>query len=865
VFSGVRNFKGYKMTSKKLREGFLDFFSQREHIVVKSAPLIVKDDPSLLFNSAGMVQFKPYWTGNVPLPYKRACSVQKCLRLSDLEKVGFTPFHNTFFEMLGNFSFGDYFKKKAIEWGWEFVIDFLALSEEKLYVTVFKDDKEAYEIWRKRIGLKDDRIFPLSEETNFWGPAGKTGACGPSSEIFFDLGEEFGKIEEGCTIENECDRFVEIWNIVFPQFNREEDGSNSTLKNRGIDTGMGLERTLMVCNDKKSIFQTDLFQPIIDEIEKGKNNLSKKIIADHVRALTFTITEGIIPSNVGRGYVVRRLLRRAVLEGKKLGYEEPFLYTLVGKVLDTMSEVYPEIKEKTEHTSLVIKSEEERFLDTIDSGMAIFHEMIDSLKKKKQKTIPGGYVFKLYDTFGFPVELTKELALEREFDIDLAGYEKEMEKQKERAKSKGKFSSERGGFVKGPEKECKFVGDEKLSVETTIIGIQELEDNIAVLLSETPFYAEMGGQVGDTGRISGKGVEIEVLDTQPSPHGAVHICNIKKGNPKKGLKVTAEVDKERRMDIARNHTATHLLQWALRDTLGKHVHQEGSLVAPDRLRFDFTHFSALNKDEIEKVEYRVNKAILGNSPVNIFYEDFERAKELGAIALFDEKYEDTVRVLKIGDFSIELCGGTHVERTGEIGLFKIISESSIASGVRRIEAITGRNTIEHLKKLEERERNISRMLKVNPDKIDKRVEKMLENEKELNRRIEKLEKQNSAYEINSFRPEKIKDGIQVIIEKVSSRSPEILRNLADEASRKWNKKAIGVLGTEFKGNAHLVVFVSRDLNHKIKAGNIIKEVSDIIGGGGGGRDDFATAGGKKKENIDKALQASRKIIRDVFS
>lgn len=849
------------MTSEELRKVFLEFFEDKEHTVVKSAPLVIKDDPSLLFMSAGMVQFKPYWTGNVSLPYKRACSVQKCFRLSDLDKVGQTPFHNTFFEMLGNFSFGDYFKKEAIEWGWEFVNEVLGLPVEKLSVTVFKEDNESYDIWKKRIGFPEEKIFRLSEKTNFWGPAGNTGACGPSTELFFDLGREFGRIEDGCTIENECDRFVEIWNIVLPQFDRQKDGTDKPLKNRGIDTGMGLERTLMVCQGKKNIFETDLFQPIIKAIENEGKEISKSIIADHIRALTFTITEGIIPSNEERGYVIRRILRRAVLEGKNLGYDEPFLYKLVGDVVDRMGETYPEIKEKAEHTALVIKAEEERFLDTLDSGLSIFKEMIAGLRKEKTQTIPGNYIFKLYDTYGFPVELTEELARDADFALDIVGYEKEMQKQRERAKSATKFSGEIKGFVKGADKKSKFVGDERLSADTTIIAVKEIEKNIGIILEETPFYAEMGGQVGDTGMIKGDGLEIKIIDTHPSAYGAVHIGKLIRGTPKEGMKVTAEVDRERRMDIARNHTATHLLQWALRKVLGKHVHQEGSLVAPERLRFDFTHFSSVKGDELKHIESLVNEKILSNLPVESFETGFEQAKRMGAIALFDEKYEDTVRVLKVGDFSMELCGGTHIERTGEIGLFTILSEFSIASGVRRIEALTGRNSLQYLKNFEEKEKNISQMLKVESGKIEERLKSILDDEKNLCRRIEKLEKRINAYEVQSFEPEEIKDGIQLIIKEVPSQSPEMLRNLADEVRKKWDSKTIGVFGADYNNKANIVVFVTKDLTEKINAKEIIDEISPIIKGGGGGRGEFATAGGKDISKIDEAIKASGSFIR----
>lgn len=853
------------MTSEKLRNLFLEFFQKRNHIIVSSAPLVPKDDPTLLFTSAGMVQFKPYWTGSVPLPYKRACSVQKCLRMSDLEKVGETPFHETFFEMLGNFSFGDYFKKEAIQWGWEFVKDVLKLPLDKLSVTVFKDDRESYDIWKTHIGFAPDRIYKLDEKTNFWGPAGKTGACGPSTEIFFDLGETFGKVADGCTIENECDRFVEIWNIVLPQFERLKDGTNIPLKNRGIDTGMGLERTLMVCQGKKTIFDTDLFVPIIKEIKKGKNELSKRIIADHIRALTFAITEGILPSNEERGYVIRRILRKAVLEGKKLGYKKPFLYKLVGNVIDTMGEAYPEIEEKAEHTSLVIKAEEDRFLATLDSGTSIFREMIDELRKKKTKTLPGKYAFKLYDTYGFPLELSRQLAEEQGFKIDERDYEKEMEKQRDRAKGKAKFGEDIKLFDKKLAKKSHFSGFEKLSCKTKIIAVKEISDNIGILLSETPFYAEMGGQLGDTGTIKGKDLEIQVINTKASSYGNLHIGGIIHGKPKEGMTVIAEVNIERRMDIARNHTATHLLQASLRNVLGKHIHQQGSLVAPDRFRFDFTHFSKVNEDETEKVETLVNENILANLPVESFEMDFKKAKKMGAIALFDEKYGDKVRVLKIGDFSMELCGGTHVRNTGEIGLFKILSESSIASGVRRIEAITGRNSLKYINAVKEREEIISQLLKVDKERIEERLRHLIENEKKLTHRIEQMEKKLGSTDAKSIKPEEIKDGIHLLIKRTAHQNMNGLRNLADEVQKLWNKKSIGVFASDYDNKVAIVAFVSDDLTEKIKANEIVKTISPIIDGGGGGKADFATAGGKKIEKIDEALKISRDFIIEKLS
>lgn len=854
------------MTSEELRKSFIDFFRNKNHTVVKSSPLVPKGDPTLLFTSAGMVQFKPYWSGAVPLPYKRACSVQKCLRLSDLEKVGETPFHETFFEMLGNFSFGDYFKKEAIEWGWEFITDVLQLPNEKLSVTVYKEDKEAYDIWKNHIGVSQKKIHTMGEKTNFWGPAGKTGACGPSTEIFFDLGEEFGGNKDECTIENDCIRYVEIWNIVFPQFDRQKDGSDKPLMNRGIDTGMGLERTLMVCQQKNNIFDTDLFLPIIKKITKGLERTPKNIIADHIRALSFAITEGVVPSNEERGYVIRRILRGAVLQARKLGYKEPFLFKLVGPVVDIMGNAYPEIREKAEHASLVIKAEEERFLNTLDAGMEIFEEMLGELRKKKTKVIPGNYIFKLYDTYGFPLEISQQLASDEGFSLDVEGYKREMEKQRERAKSATKFSGEVDNLkwnIKGGKSQ--FVGYNKLSVDTKIVGIKKLNDNIGIILEETPFYAEMGGQVGDTGKIIGDGLDIEIIDTQPSPYGNVHIGEKTENIPKVGLNVQAKVDRNRRMDIARNHTATHLLQAALREVLGKHIHQEGSLVAPDRLRFDFTHFSAVKGAELERVEEIVNSKILLNLSVEASEMRFDEAKKLGAIALFNEKYGEIVRVLKIGNYSIELCGGTHVNRTGEIGLFKVISESSVSSGVRRIEAVTGRGLLNYLNSLSELIKNLSVTLKTDKTKIEQRIKILIAEGKKMQQRMENLARRINSYEAKTISPEKISSGINLFVKQVAGQSPEMLRNFTDEVKTHWEKQSIGVFGCEYNGRLNITAFVSKDLTSRIKAKDIVGLVAPIIGGGGGGRDDFATAGGKERTNLNKALEKARVFIKKTVS
>ena len=834
-------------TADRLRKAFLSFFEERGHVIVSSSSLIPRKDPTLLFTSAGMVQFKPLWAGEVPLPYTRAASVQKCLRLSDIENVGKTIRHETFFEMLGNFSFGDYFKEEAITWAWEFITEVLKIDPSRLYVSVHPEDEESCRIWREKIGIKEERIYKF--EDNFWGPAGGTGACGPDTEIYYDLGAEFGECGMG---DEECDRYIELWNLVFPQYNQRKDGTREPLKNRGVDTGMGLERLCMIMQGKRSIFETDVFMPIIERIQEltevkyAENPVPFRIIADHARAVSFAITDGAYPSNEGRGYVIRRLIRRALVRARELEIKGPFLYRLVGTVSEIMKQAYPEVEEAKERVAAIVKSEEERFLRTIEGGMALFVELVERARKENKSIIDGKDAFKLYDTYGFPLDLTVSLAREEGLSVDEEGFELAMEEQRRKAKESAKFyTEEKEEWNIITEGEQKFVGYDTLEIETEVLAWRG-KDRVEIILKETPFYGEAGGQVGDTGVIEGEGFRMRVENTVVTGAGIACI-----GKPEGEIpqRVLARVDRKKRLSTARNHTATHLLHAALRKVLGEHVRQEGSLVAPDRLRFDFTHFKPLSPEEIEEIERIVNEKIYENIPVETLWMEFDEAIKAGAIALFDEKYGKEVRVVKIGDFSMELCGGTHVKNTGEIGIFKIKEEGGIASGVRRIEALTGLSVYEYLK---EKEVLLSEILKKAGGKekdIIQRIENMLE-------RMKEFEKMNRSYEEELVRvlKEKIrgeKTGeVEVVWEKVKG-SKQMLRMLADEIRKRG--KTVGVL---YRENAaiFLVAFVSDDLVNKIKAGTIAREIGRVLGGGGGGKDYLAEAGGRKSENLPAAKQ-----------
>jgi alanyl-tRNA synthetase len=841
------------MTSNELRKNFLEFFKKKNHTIVPSMSLIPKDDPSLLFTSAGMVQFKPLWTGSVPLPYKRAASIQKCLRTSDLDEVGKTRRHHTFFEMLGNFSFGDYFKEETIAWAWEYLTHVLSIDKKYLYVSVYTDDDEAYNIWHTKIGLSKDRIFRLGDDHNFWGPAGNSGPCGPCSEIFYDLGEKFSCGKATCAPGCNCDRYPEVWNLVFPQFNQTVSGDRLPLKNRGVDTGMGFERLLTILQNKDSNFHTDLFYPIIEEvmrvkkIDYGKDSTvdtAINVIADHVRALVFTIGDGIIPSNEERGYVMRRILRRAVRLCRNIGIEEAFLYRLAPAVIEMYHDAYPDLTNRREEITLVIKSEEERFLLTLEKGLLQIEDII-----KKNHTVSGEDAFKLYDTYGFPIELTQEIAKEKDIHVDEKGFLDLLEKAREVSKAQTKF------IPKGEWKVLKqgsgtFVGYDKHGVETEILRYNEHDKVIELVLRESPFYAEAGGQVGDRGKIKGTDYMLDVLDTYWYQGMIVCHCTLTTGRFAPGH-VFAKVDMGNRKESARAHTATHLLHAALRKTLGEHARQEGSFVEPGRFRFDFTHFKPLSNDEITVIEDSVNQKILENIPVEKLFMSLDEAKKMGAMALFGEKYGDRVRVVKIGDFSVELCGGIHLDSTGEIGLFKIMSQEAAAAGIRRVEAIVGVRLFMTVRRNIATIREIAHILGADRE-IIKKV-------RDVQERLKSLEKTNQEQRLKLARVEAAellakaqKEQSRIIVKKFDSIGGEALRLVADHI-RERLKDGIGLLYAEEKGKINYLLFVGEDLVNEYPAHELIKEVSDIMGGGGGGRPHMAEGGGGDPQKLDRVI------------
>ncbi len=850
------------MKSPEIRKSFLKYFEERGHTIVPSASLVPRDDPTLLFTIAGIVQFKPLFAGTIPLPYKRAASVQKCLRVTDLENVGKDCSHNTFFEMLGNFSFGDYFKKEAIEWAWEYLIKVLTIDKKRLYVSVFREDDEAYNIWAKDIRMEARRIVRLGEKDNFWGPAGGTGACGPCSEIFWDMGEEYGCRRPECYVGCDCERYIEIWNLVFPQYNQKLDGTRLPLKNRGIDTGMGFERLITAFQNAKSIYHTDLFKPIIDAVanyigvEHGKDNtidINLHIIADHVRALVFAITDGVIPSNEERGYILRKLLRRGLRAAQRLNYEEPILYRLVGVVVHIMKDVYPELVEKSNQIALIIKSEEERFLKTLTAGLAQFETIV-----KGKKVVEGRDAFKLYDTYGFPFDLIVELAHEQKIEVDQAGFDKAMEEQRLTSRKSAKFA-EKGRWNIIKEGSGIFVGYERDSCETEIIRWLKIGDLYEIVLSETPFYAEAGGQIGETGKIKGEGFTLKVLDTFYSQGMIVHECHPAKGSPGtfKPGKVTAEVDLRHRRESARAHTATHLLQAVLKKVLGEHVRQEGSLVEPGEFRFDFLHFNPLSRNELELVEKGVYELIVDDIPVEKSFMPFAEARQRRAVALFGEKYGEVVRVVKIGDHSIELCGGIHVDRTCEIGMFKIQSESSAAAGIRRIVALVGTTAYNEMREQQDILEELTQLIGADPVK---RIQEMMIVKKELENKCERwarADAQAKALELVG-KAEKL-TSFSFVTGRVPDADLDMLRLIADGVNEKI-EHVVGLLFGEPKEKLNYIIFVSRELSKQFNAVELIKMVGEIIGGGGGGRSYLAEGGGGNKEKIDEAVQHLRQFL-----
>jgi len=855
------------MTSDQVRKAFLDFFKEKEHKIVPSSSLIPKGDPTLLLTTAGMVQFKPYFLGVEKPPNPRLVSCQKCFRTTDIEVVGDST-HLTFFEMLGNFSVGDYFKKEAISWAWEFVTQLLKLPKERLWVTIFLDDDESFGYWRE-VGVPEDRILRFDEKDNYWGPAGDSGPCGPCSEIHYDFGEDVGCGQPSCRPNCDCGRFSEIWNLVFTQYNQDKQGKRTPLPKPNIDTGMGLERTAAAVQNKPSVYQSDIFVPLIKRIAElsgkkyGVDDASDnaiRVVAEHSRGIAFLITDGVIPSNEGRGYVLRRLLRRTSLFGRRLGLDKPFIDRMTEATIELMGHVYPELKQRREFIQQVVESEETRFGETLSMGL----ELLDGIMAKAsgKKEISGTDAFKLYDTYGFPVELTAEIAADRGFSVDLAGFEKKMEKQKEKARASQKFEVKGGGGaigIHGNLEVTPFVGYANLNCKSKILGLSADDKSVktikegqetVIILESTPFYGEMGGQVGDTGEIICKSGKFLVTNTvNVPPDVIVHQGKVVEGSLTVGDEVEAIVDIERRGDIARNHTATHLLQLALRQVLGEHVQQRGSLVAPDRLRFDFSHLKALTEKQIAEVNRIVNEKIRQNLKVYDENLAYKEAIEAGAIALFDEKYGDTVRVLKIGEpiLSAELCGGTHVNATGEIGLFRIISESSIGAGLRRIEAVTGRGAEEYVGQ------RLADSLKAAESldaELDRERKKTLALEKELARK---------AAESLLAQAEVIK-GVKVLAAKIPSARMEILREMSDIIRDKL-KSAIVVLGTVHQDKPAFIAAVTPDLVAKgYDAGKIVKQVAGVAGGSGGGKPGLAQAGGKDKKKLDEALKLVKSLI-----
>ncbi len=872
------------MTAAELRKVFLEFFKKRGHTIVPSASLVPEGDPTLLFNVAGMVQFKQFYAAKGAIPFTRAASIQKCLRATDLEEVGKTIKHHTFFEMLGNFSFGDYFKNEAIEWAWQFIIEVVKLPKEKLYITVYEEDEESEKIWAEQIGVDSSRIFRLGREDNFWGPAGLTGACGPCTEIHFDLGAGFGCGREDCSPGCDCDRFIEIWNLVFPQFYQDETGNLKPLERKGVDTGMGLERLAMVCQGAMSTYETDLLKPIGDFVRQqagldkqdDRSEIAVRVIADHSRALCFAICEGVLPSNEGRGYVIRRILRRAVLRGLDLGIEEPFLYRVVGKVVDVMGSAYPEITTGAEKVALIVKSDEERFQRTLSRGMSIFKQMIDEAQAGQMDRLAGDDIFKLYDTYGFPLEITQELARTHGIGVDVEGFQKAMDDQRERARQRSRIGRDldlADDMASVPEN---FVGYETLEVPTMVTRIRRDGDDVeevhegeevTIELERTPFYPEGGGQVSDKGMIVGTEGKSSVEYVRWAGGSVIeHRVRIESGKISRGEGVVAKVDLDHRKATQRNHTATHLLHAALRSLLGGHVRQAGSLVAPDRLRFDFTHYEPLSDDEIIEIEDMVNQRILENIPVRTSIEPFEKARAKGAIALFGEKYGQKVRVVEIENTSCELCGGTHVAQTGDIGSFRIVSESGIAAGVRRIEAVTGTSAIAFSREATRRIEHVSQILRVPEKDLEDGAHKMLTRLDDLERQVRALRRRLAGVEVDERKAQvRQVDSIKVVTRAVEDADVDFLKDLADRVRQKMPEIVV-VVGSRIGERVVLVVGVDQKIvtSTGIKASAIAKRLGEMVGGRGGGKDTFAQAGGKDTSKLEEALDKVVKVIHDLI-
>jgi len=874
-----------QLTGNQIRQMYLDFFKSKGHHVEPSAPLIPHDDPSLLWINCGMAPLKKYFDGRVVPDNPRITNSQKSIRTNDIENVGRTARHHTFFEMLGNFSIGDYFKEESILWAWEFLTspEWIGFDPERLSVTIHPEDDEAFEIWHKKVGIPEERIIRL--EGNFWDIG--EGPCGPNSEIFYDRGERFGNDPNDPELYpgGENERYLEVWNLVFSQFNHNPDGSYTPLPKKNIDTGMGLERMASIIQDKDNNFETDLLFPLIEETssmsgvaykQSPETDVALKVIADHARTVVFAIGDGALPSNEGRGYVIRRLLRRAVRMGKLLGIEKPFLYQLTETVGKMMGEFYPQVLEKRSFIEKVIRAEEERFHETLNDGLAILADMVKAAKAAGKSQLSGQDVFKMYDTYGFPVDLTEDFANEQGLSVDREGFEQAMEAQRERARAARQDVDSmhtQGGPLADLTVTSEFVGYTELvatgKVEAIIADnqlVNEAEEGrtIQVVLSRTPFYAESGGQINDEGVLLSDSVKARVTDVQKGPMGQnVHTVIVEAGTLRVGDEVRAEVNRDARLDITKNHTATHLLHQALKDVLGTHVNQAGSLVAPERLRFDFTHISAITPEELDRIEAIVNQKVWENLTVDVMHKPIAEAKAMGAMALFGEKYGDIVRVVKVGAYSLELCGGCHVNNTAEIGLFKIVSESGIGAGTRRIEAVTGRGAYQFLNQQLTTLKEVAHALKAPVlQETPARVEALQQQLKDVQRENESLRAKLGNIEAASLSDQVTQvGGVNVLAARVSATDMDNLRGMVDELKNKLGSAVI-VLGAVEGDKVNLVAGVTKDLMEQgFHAGKIIKEVATRCGGGGGGRPDMAQAGGKDPSKLQEALKLVTELVK----
>jgi len=870
------------MKAAEIRSKWLAFFESKGHNIEPSSPLVPHNDPSLLWINAGMAPLKAYFDGRVKPENPRIANSQKCIRTNDIENVGKTRRHHTFFEMLGNFSIGDYFKEEAITWAWEFLTgpEWIGFDPEKLSVTVYPEDEEAYRLWNDKIGLPPERIVKLQD--NFWDIG--EGPCGPCTEIFYDRGDKYGDLSDpDCTTGGENERFLEVWNVVFSEFNHNKDGSYTPLPNKNIDTGAGLERFASILQDVDSNFDTDLFIPLIErtsEIAGVKYKVSEdqdvalKVIADHIRTVAFSVGDGVLPSNEGRGYVIRRLLRRAVRYGKVLGIDRPFLWELTPTVGEIMGSYYPEVLEKREFIEKVIRTEEERFHETLSDGLSILADLCQKARAEGRSIISGPDAFKLYDTYGFPFDLTEDYATEQGMTVDREGFDSSMQEQRDRARAARQETDSmkvQGGPLADYTEKSEFIGYEGLTAEVRVLAIvvdnqfvdaAGVDEKALVVLDRTPFYAESGGQVSDRGILFGAGLNAEVSGLSKAPHGqSVHQVLVNNGLLRVGDTVTASVNAAERSDIVRNHTATHILHRALKDVLGEHVNQAGSLVEPERLRFDFSHFGAITSEELAEVERRVNEQIWIGTELDISFKPIAEAKALGAMALFGEKYGDIVRVVRVGDYSLELCGGCHVRNTSQIGLFKLVSEGGIGSGVRRIEAVTGRNAYNYMDDQLNILKGAASQLKCGVSDVTKRIDAVQGEVRQLQRDNESLQAKLSRLEAADLvSAAQTVGGITMLATAVNAGSMDALRGVADELKLKLGS-AVLVLGAAADDKVNLVVAVTPDLVQQgLHAGKLIKDIAAICGGGGGGKPELAQAGGKDASKLPEALAAAEQLV-----